>query len=430
MKTLITIAALTLLVSACKHPLQIVGEGDIVELNNGARGCTLEQFQAADSRCTDNEVQDDYDALYQALPRPGWRFVSWNGACGAVPRGQCKVAAPASLISWWDMNFPGLPVSPLIATFARGETVSSDRAFIGSAFGIDDFEAFSLLLRANLYADGRFDYQTVLESTVSVEDFGAGYYQREADGLVLLSSNNSDYSSGGAATAAFDLMALVDFDYTDGEISVALLTEALSGAGNSLLNGSYYCGFIDTDPAGSFAQVTLDGNGSGSVSILENTYNQVGSAPLTYSVAGDGSVTVNYAGYRVVGGVATNGDFIALTQTMESDQGAGMCVKTSSGKSLVSVAGNYYGVFASTAAATAVAELSVAGDGSASGSILADSYGNSNVPAVLNPVSVQGDGRLVSGGEQGMISPDGRVGFLVNASGGQPELTVYIRKSN
>ena len=61
-----------LLMQACKHPLAIEGEGDIVERLDGARGCTLEQFQAGDTRCTDNEViASDYIVSYEAIPRPG-----------------------------------------------------------------------------------------------------------------------------------------------------------------------------------------------------------------------------------------------------------------------------------------------------------------------------------------------------------------------
>ena len=53
---------LLLALAACKHPLEIDGQGDIVERNNGYRGCSLEEFEAGFTRCTHNEVfQDEAD---------------------------------------------------------------------------------------------------------------------------------------------------------------------------------------------------------------------------------------------------------------------------------------------------------------------------------------------------------------------------------
>ena len=72
-----------LILTACKQPLAIEGEGDIIELNYGARGCALEEFRAGWARCTDNEVFADESVRYQALPRPGWLFSHWQGCFGA-----------------------------------------------------------------------------------------------------------------------------------------------------------------------------------------------------------------------------------------------------------------------------------------------------------------------------------------------------------
>ena len=75
------ILVLALLAAACKHPLAIVGEGDIVDLNEGTYGCSLEQFQNGDPAC-DNEVTSDYFPVYSAVPREGWAFSHWDGSCG------------------------------------------------------------------------------------------------------------------------------------------------------------------------------------------------------------------------------------------------------------------------------------------------------------------------------------------------------------
>ena len=72
-----------LLLQACKHPLAIEGEGDIIERLAGLRGCSLEEFQANSIRCTENEVVgEDYIVSYEGVPRPGWRFVAWRAGTG------------------------------------------------------------------------------------------------------------------------------------------------------------------------------------------------------------------------------------------------------------------------------------------------------------------------------------------------------------
>lgn len=430
MKPRYMVMASALILASCKHPLQISGEGDIVELNEGVRGCTLEEFEAQDARCTDNDVEGDYNVVYEAQPRPGWTFVSWNGECGEVPRGQCQFNIPASLPAYWDENFPGQPVTPLVATFDIADAVGADQGYTGSLFGKDDSEEFSALLDATLFADRRYDYEAVLESNLGANDFGDGFYQRSFDGLVRVSANESGYQSAGAATAKFDLAALVDYDASDSEIWVALLTETLQGASNSTLNGTYYCGFIDTDTAGSYAQITLNGDGVGAILITDNTQGELGVAPVSYSVDSDGRMVMDYAGNRLVGGASANGDFVALTRTQDSVQGSGMCIRTSSGKSLDDVAGQYYGVYADAEPVTAVSELTIRRSGVVDSTLLADSNGASEAPAEPRGISVMGDGRLTVGSERGMVSPDGRVGFLVDASSdGQPSLTVYIRKT-
>ena len=84
MKTSV-VAAATLLLVACKHPLAIEGRGDIVELLKGERGCTLAQFESQSPSCTENAVSDEnYTVSYQAVPRSGWQFSRWRGTrCGS-----------------------------------------------------------------------------------------------------------------------------------------------------------------------------------------------------------------------------------------------------------------------------------------------------------------------------------------------------------
>lgn len=116
-------AVVLLALQACKHPLAIVGEGDIVELNGTGRGCTLEQYQAQDAACIDNEAIGDYFVNYSAIPRPGWQFVRWDGSCGnqsVFP--DCRFDLPEAAVSFWDTNFPGFDTPPLTAVFEEPDS--------------------------------------------------------------------------------------------------------------------------------------------------------------------------------------------------------------------------------------------------------------------------------------------------------------------
>jgi endoglucanase Acf2 len=108
----------TLLLIACKHPLVIVGEGDIVDRNGGPYGCTLEQFNASDSACTGFDFTEDYVVNYEAIPRDGWQFVRWEGPCrpDSTPP-YCAVEAPLALSLAMDDLFPGALIPATTAVF-------------------------------------------------------------------------------------------------------------------------------------------------------------------------------------------------------------------------------------------------------------------------------------------------------------------------
>ena len=119
MKNFLIIVPLMLLY-ACKHPLAIEGEGDIVERLSGDRGCTLEEFRDGSSRCTDNEVLEGaYDVSYKPVPRPGWEFSGWEGLkCGRRSRGDnCDYFASAESVATWEAAVPDYASPPSTAVF-------------------------------------------------------------------------------------------------------------------------------------------------------------------------------------------------------------------------------------------------------------------------------------------------------------------------
>lgn len=116
-----TLLGLLLCLGACKHPLAILGEGDITEQINGARGCTLEQFQAGDSRCENEVVDSSYEVSYLPVARPGWVFAGWEGdACATSSVAPaCDYAINRGLVDLTNREYPGLVTPPLVAVFER-----------------------------------------------------------------------------------------------------------------------------------------------------------------------------------------------------------------------------------------------------------------------------------------------------------------------
>ncbi len=117
LSTLVVILALY----GCKHPLEIVGRGDIGDLNGSGHGCTLEQFQAGDVACTENETFGDYFVKYEGVPRAGWKFIRWEGPwCAPTSEPPyCQIEIPAAWVEAWDEINSDVPIPPTVAVFER-----------------------------------------------------------------------------------------------------------------------------------------------------------------------------------------------------------------------------------------------------------------------------------------------------------------------
>lgn len=104
---------IALVISACDHPLEIKGKGDILSLS-GQRNCSLEEFQAGNANCSRNTVQGDYIETYTAQPRSGWVFNGWENYCTTSVANVCSFAVPANLVQ----NSYGSTMPPLVAVFS------------------------------------------------------------------------------------------------------------------------------------------------------------------------------------------------------------------------------------------------------------------------------------------------------------------------
>ena len=116
MNALKTIALPTLLslVYGCSHPIEIVGEGDVLSAT-GTRNCYYEDFLAGAESCSKNLVVRAYDETYYAVARDGWEFEQWLNYSHCADTGnECAFDIPAD----WVENVWGQTVPPLVAVFS------------------------------------------------------------------------------------------------------------------------------------------------------------------------------------------------------------------------------------------------------------------------------------------------------------------------
>lgn len=183
MPKLLLLPALVLLLQACSHPLEIVGDGDIVDLNGSSHGCLLEQFRAGEKACTTNLVVQGYDVNYQAVPRPGWQFVRWEGACKNNVEPHCQIIVPADFVQeYWFKSAP-----PLRAVFEQ--TGNADGVLTKGSIGDND-------------SVPAVSCTTTVATTSALED-AVSFSMTAGETLCLASGNygDLDLTFGGSGTA-------------------------------------------------------------------------------------------------------------------------------------------------------------------------------------------------------------------------------------
>jgi len=109
---LVAIGIAVILIQACSHPIDIVGEGDVT---SGTRSCTLEDHLAVLDNCTKNYVVGAYSETYSATPRAGWMFDHWGNYCTTATINQCSFNVSAATVGqFWGQTMP-----PLRAVFTK-----------------------------------------------------------------------------------------------------------------------------------------------------------------------------------------------------------------------------------------------------------------------------------------------------------------------
>jgi len=427
----ILVLTLALATSACRQPLAIEGEGDIIELNRGERGCALEEFRAGWSRCAVNEVSDSESLRYRALPRAGWRFSHWDGFCAKDSRGQdCHKNYDRAWVQWWDETYPDEELPPLTAVFTPDDEAPAAQSYIASRFGAAGKVGFAALLDMLFAQDGAYRITVQQASTRTDFDRSPASFRRQPDSLLLAGPTPDALVPGGAATAAGDFLTLVDTDTSDGDLSVSYLMAKQSKANQAAFNGTYYCGHILSNGQALFFRANVNGKGSGSLFVLRNRLNGANQASMGYQVSEDGTTILDYAGIRLAGSLSPDGSVFTATQVAPSLQGAAICVRSSGDKMVSNVAGSYYGAWMSTQPVSGVTELALDSRGQTTETVLRDSTGGRAYSLGQNFMLVKGSGEIETRDANGAVSPDGRVMFIVQTDPNRfPTLIVYIRKT-
>lgn len=139
---LVPIALLLLPLIACRHPIEIIGEGDVVSAS-GNRDCLLEDFQGGHTNCTKNRVRGKYNETYFAVPRAGSQFVAWGNYCAEPARAdQCKFKLAKQHVK----NSPVDEAPPLVAYFRKELKTAHKALLMGHSF----FNPFANALPADL----------------------------------------------------------------------------------------------------------------------------------------------------------------------------------------------------------------------------------------------------------------------------------------
>ncbi len=128
-RLLALLTAVVMLAAACNHPIEIVGEGDVLSAS-GTRDCTFADHEAGSPNCTENTVTGGaYDETYTGVAAPGWHFHRWATYCTDTT-GPCSVGADASTVA----AAQGETATPLVAIFRPDVITGFDSVFIGHSF--------------------------------------------------------------------------------------------------------------------------------------------------------------------------------------------------------------------------------------------------------------------------------------------------------
>lgn len=149
MKVVFTLLFCSLYLLGCSHPIEIVGEGDVLSAS-GDRDCLLEEEAAGLANCSRNWVVGDYYETYYAAPRSDWQFHRWGSYCTTNTTGKCSFAVREVVV---ERQY-GKTMPPLVAIFRKTVNTGLNTLFMGHSF----FEPYAASMPAHAARAGFGDH--------------------------------------------------------------------------------------------------------------------------------------------------------------------------------------------------------------------------------------------------------------------------------
>ncbi len=285
-------------------------------------------------------------------------------------------------------------------------------------------DGYSALSKVTL-ADGNITFEELYTSTTDALETGSTSYSIASDGLLAISGESTGVSSSNRA-----VMMGVDTNVADGDVGISIFTKIDSSVTNSSLNGKFYCASLDSEPYSTIYEIVLDGNGSGTQTLIRDSDGDSGTlTSFNYSVS-QGMLSITGNNNSLKGGIANNATVLSLVQyDINSDTGITVCVKSSSTLSDSTINGDYYGGTLDSEPYTAFNTYNFDGAGNAVYSELSISAGTPDTGEEVG-YSVNSGGRIIIAGSIfGAVSPDGGVVIYTKVGAGDDlALGLLIKK--
>jgi hypothetical protein len=242
-----------LVLSACRHPLEIQGQGDIVERIQGLRGCTYEEFQAGSLKCSDNAATDTgYTVSYEGVPHPGWVFGGWDGTgCSTItPERYCEYDVGGIWTAFINLTWPTLAFPATRAVFLTEQEQSLNQQLADTVLGDTCLTCHvegGVSEHTRLVLDNSGSISQELTNFVAFRDF---INEVEGGGALILSKVRGGDGHGGGVqlpSGSDEYSLMRDF--------LMALDESLEG--EDLDIGSFWDGVSLTDPGQTLRRAAL-----------------------------------------------------------------------------------------------------------------------------------------------------------------------------
>ena len=271
----------------------------------------------------------------------------------------------------------------------------SDQSLNGTYAGIHYDSNFGALTQANFDGNGNISGSGIQNHLGTISNITvSGTYSVAPDGTLTINS------SGAILTGKIrsDTNTIIFGEYGAGEnneVDVSIKIND-SGYSNSSLNGTY-AGIHYDSSFGALTQANFDGNGNISGSGIQNHLGTISNITVsgTYSVAPDGTLTINSSGAILTGKISSDTNTIIFGEYESGENNeVDVSIKiTGSGYSISSLNGTYSGIHYDSSFGS-LTQANFDGNGNISGSGIQNYLGTISNITVSGTYSVAPDGTL------------------------------------